>query len=73
MKKAITLLVGAIVAQGFAANAMAEGPIDGKIYGKINTAGIAKLKERMPFAGFSVDWAWRFPTCTITRNKIRRM
>ncbi len=38
MKKAISLLVGAVVAQGFAANAMAEGPIDGKIYGKINTA-----------------------------------
>ena len=40
MKKAITLLVGAVVAQGFAANAMAEGPIDGKVYGKLNTAVI---------------------------------
>ncbi len=38
MKKTISLLVGAVVAQGFAVNAMAEGPIDGTVYGKINTA-----------------------------------
>ncbi len=38
MKKMITLLVSAVVAQGFATSAMAKGPIDGKVYGKINTA-----------------------------------
>ncbi len=38
MKKTISLLVGAVVAQGFAVNAMANGPIDGTVYGKINTA-----------------------------------
>lgn len=38
MKKALSLLVTAIVAQGLTTSAMAEGPIDGKIYGKLNTA-----------------------------------
>ena len=36
MKKAISLLVGAVVAQGFVTNAIA-GSIDGTVYGKLNT------------------------------------
>ncbi len=38
MKKAISLLIGSVVAQGLVANAIADGPIDGTVYGKINTA-----------------------------------
>jgi predicted porin len=38
MKKSLSLIVSAAVAQAITGNAMAEGPIDGKVYGKINTA-----------------------------------
>ncbi|MCF6217140.1 MAG: porin [Gammaproteobacteria bacterium] len=45
MKKTLSLLIGAVVAQGFVATAMADGPIDGTVYGKINTAIIMEDGE----------------------------
>lgn len=59
MKKRISLLVGAAVAQGFAVNAMANGPIDGTVYGKINTAIIMEDKKSGADDTYLSNWSSR--------------
>lgn len=59
MKKRISLLVGAAVAQGFAVNAMASGPIDGTVYGKINTAIIMEDKKSGADDTYLSNWSSR--------------
>ena len=41
MKKTIPMILAAATALPFSANVLAEGPIDGKVYGKINAAMIS--------------------------------
>lgn len=59
MKKTISLLVGAVVAQGFAVNAMAGGPIDGTVYGKINTAIIMEDPKSGARDTYLSNWSSR--------------
>ncbi len=59
MKKTISLFVGAVVAQGFAVNAMADGPIDVTVYGKINTAIIMTDPESGGGDTYLSNWSSR--------------
>lgn len=59
MKKTISLLVGAVVAQGITATAMANGPIDGVVYGKLNTAIIMEDSKNGDDDTYLSNWSSR--------------